>query len=105
MQYRHIVAENEEFAFSDYAFINGIDSHYNGLPTLCKKTILAKEKAGGVMLFDVNEDADNDLSVVTMIKSIITQLDEDGYLDGKNAEILKDGEEELTNITGKTYIK
>lgn len=106
MQYRHIVMENRELAFSDYANINGSDSHYNGLPTLCKKTILAKEKAGGVMLFDVNEDVNDDLSVVTMIKSVITQLDEDGYLDGKNAEILKKGgEEELTNITGKTYVK
>ena len=42
MQYRHLVAENPEYAYSDYAEINGTQSHYNGLPTLCKKTILAK---------------------------------------------------------------
>ena len=106
MQYRHLVAENTELAYSDYAEINGMKSYYNGLPTLCKKTVLAKEKAGGVMLFDVNEDTNDKYSVVTMIHSVINQLKKDGYLEGDAAEILKKGgSEELTSITGKTYLK
>lgn len=106
MQYRHLTAENPQFAYSDYANINGIDSYYNGLPTLCKKTVLAKEKAGGVMLFDVNEDTNDKLSAVTMIDDVVSQLSENGYLSGNAAEILKKGgEAELTNITGKTYFR
>ena len=106
MQYRHLVAENAEFAYSDYAKINGNDSHYNGLPTLCKKTILAKEKAGGVMLFDVNEDTNDESSVVSMIDDVVNQLEQDGHLSGNTAEILKKGgAEELTAITGKTYVR
>lgn len=106
MQYRHLTAENPQFAYSDYANINGIDSYYNGLPTLCKKTVLANEKAGGVMLFDVNEDTNDKLSAVTMIDDVVSQLSENGYLSGNAAEILKKGgEAELTNITGKTYFK
>lgn len=76
MQYRHIVSENPQAAFSDSATINGVISHYNGLPTLCKKAILAAYKAGGVMLFDVNEDTNDKYSVVSMIDSIINQIDE-----------------------------
>ena len=106
MQYRHLVAENPEYAYSDYAEINGTQSHYNGLPTLCKKTILAKEKAGGVMLFDVNEDTNDEYSVVSMINDVINQLEKDGCLSGDTAELLKKGgAEELTAITGKTYVR
>lgn len=106
MQYRHLVAENAEFAYSDYAEINGTKSHYNGLPTLCKKTVLAKEKAGGVMLFDVNEDTNDEYSVVSMIDDVINQLDRDGFLNGNTAEFLKmGGTDELTQVTGKTYVK
>lgn len=106
MQYRHLVAENPQFAYRDYANINGNDSYYNGLPTLCKKTVLAREKAGGVMLFDVNEDTNDKLSAVTMIDDVVSQLSENGYLSGSAAEILKKGGvAELTNITGKTYFK
>ncbi len=106
MQYRHLVAENPEFAYSDYAEINGTKSHYNGLPTLCKKTILAKEKAGGVMLFDVNEDTNDEYSVVSMIDDVINQLEKGGFLNGYTAEVLKKGgADELSNVTGKTYVK
>lgn len=92
MQYRHIVEENPENAYSDYTNINGADCYYNGLPTLCKKTVLAKEKAGGVMLFDVNEDAVGKLSAVTMIDNVVTELSKGG-LSESNAELLKRADE------------
>lgn len=74
MQYRHLVGINPEFAYVDSATVDGVVSHYNGLDTLSKKTLLAKEKAGGVMLFDVNEDTNDEYSVVTMIDKLINQV-------------------------------
>ena len=79
MQYRHLVEDNKEFAYSDYAEIDGKASHYNGLPTLCKKTILAAKKAGGVMLFDVNEDTNDNTSIVSMIDYVTKQIKENGF--------------------------
>ena len=45
-QYRHLAAENPDFAYADHAASAIGDSCYNGLPTLCRKTLLAFEKAG-----------------------------------------------------------
>lgn len=79
MQYRHLVEKDKSFAYNDYAVIDGVTSYYNGLPTLCKKTILAAYKAGGVMLFDVNEDTNDNTSIVSMIDYVIDQIEKDGF--------------------------
>ncbi len=79
MQYRHLVEKDKSFAYNDYAVIDGVTSHYNGLPTLCKKTILAAKKAGGVMLFDVNEDTNDNTSIVSMIDYTLEQIEKDGF--------------------------
>lgn len=79
MQYRHLAEKDKSFAYNDYAVIDGVTSHYNGLPTLCKKTILAAYKAGGVMLFDVNEDTNDNTSIVSMIDYTIEQIEKDGF--------------------------
>lgn len=67
MQYRHLVAMNPDYAFTDYAPTAPLESYYNGMNTLREKTRLAMNKAGGVMLFDVNEDTNDDYSIVSMI--------------------------------------
>lgn len=67
MQYRHIVQLNPENAYQDYAETAPLKSYYNGLNTLREKTMVALRKAGGVMLFDVNEDTLGGTSVVSMI--------------------------------------
>jgi len=79
MQYRHLAEKNKSFVYNDYAVIDGVTSHYNGLPTLCKKTILAAYKAGGVMLFDVNEDTNDETSIVSMIDYVIEQIEKEGF--------------------------
>lgn len=79
MQYRHLVEKNKSFAYTDYAEIDGNASHYNGIPTLCKKTVLAAKKAGGVMLFDVNEDTNNETSLVSMIDETISYIENNGF--------------------------
>ena len=100
MQYRHLVEKNADFAYTDYAEVDGKVSHYNGLPTLCKKTILAAKKAGGVMLFDVNEDTNDETSVVSMIDETISYIENNGFSNISSIEFLEkaDNVAELTNI-------
>jgi GH18 family chitinase len=72
-QYRHLVAENPEYAYSDYAPTTPLESYYNGLNTLREKTIIALNRAGGIMLFDVNEDTNDENSVVSMINNMLNR--------------------------------
>ncbi|MBN7772201.1 glycosyl hydrolase family 18 protein [Clostridium aminobutyricum] len=80
MQYRDLVALNPENAYNDHLATNPNESYYNSLDTLREKTVLAVKKAGGVMLFDVNEDVDwrdetiGKYSVVSMIQDTIQKL-------------------------------
>lgn len=71
MQYRHLVALNPEYAYVDYAPTTPLESYYNGMNTLREKTIIALNKAGGVMLFDVNEDTNDEYSIVSMIDNVL----------------------------------
>ncbi len=88
MQYRHLVEKDKSFAYNDYAVIDGKTSHYNGLPTLCKKTILAAKKAGGVMLFDANEDTNDNTSIVSMIDETLSHIENNGFEDIASLEFL-----------------
>lgn len=74
-QYRHLVAENPEYAFVDYAPTAPTESYYNGMNTLREKTVIALSRAGGVMLFDVNEDTNDEYSIVSMIDSLIKRTE------------------------------
>lgn len=71
MQYRHLVSMNTEYAYKDYAPTDPLESYYNGINTLREKTVISLSKAGGVMLFDVNEDTNDKYSIVSMIDNII----------------------------------
>jgi len=76
-QYRHLVAENPEYAYLDHVASSPLESYYNGLNTLREKTCIAMKRAGGVMLFDVNEDTGDETSVVSMIYELRNRTD--GY--------------------------
>lgn len=101
MQYRHIVEKDSSLAYTDYAEIDGQISYYNGLPTLCKKTIIAAKKAGGVMLFDVNEDTNDETSIVSMINETISYIENNGFSNISSLKFLGRAEniDELTNLT------
>ena len=100
MQYRHLVEKDKSLAYTDFAEVDGKESHYNGIPTLCKKTILAAKKAGGVMLFDVNEDTNDETSIVSMIDSTLSYIENNGYENITSLEFLEkaDNVEELIGI-------
>lgn len=72
-QYRHLVELNPDYAFTDYAATEPLESYYNGMNTLREKTLIALKKAGGVMLFDVNEDAAGEASIVSMIDDLLSR--------------------------------
>ena len=45
--------------------------HYNGLPTIKKKTKLAVKKAGGIMIWQLLQDAEGDDSLLAAIEALI----------------------------------
>jgi chitinase len=45
--------------------------HYNGLPTIKKKTKLAVKKAGGIMIWQLLQDAEGDDSLLAAIDALI----------------------------------
>ena len=73
LQYRHLVEANPHYAYSDYAPTVPLESYYNGLNTLREKTVIALKQAGGVMLFDVNEDSEGENSIISMINDILSR--------------------------------
>jgi GH18 family chitinase len=74
-QYRFLVEADKENAYRDYVKTEPLESTYNGLHTLREKTMIALRKAGGVMLFDVNEDTYDETSVVSMIHGVLAAMD------------------------------
>ena len=74
-QYRFLVAMDKENAYRDYAATPPTESTYNGLNTLREKTMIALRRAGGVMLFDVNEDTYDETSVVSMIDETLKAME------------------------------
>lgn len=72
-QYRDLVKENPEYAYQDYVKSDEIESYYNGIPTIKEKTRLALNKAFGIMIFDINEDVQNEFSLVKAIHDTINQ--------------------------------
>ncbi|HAQ40301.1 MAG TPA: hypothetical protein DCM73_05345 [Clostridiales bacterium] len=74
LQYRQLVDMHPDYAYIDYAPTAPLESYYNGLNTLREKTSVALKRAGGVMLFDVNEDAsDDEYSAVSMIYRLLNE--------------------------------
>ena len=67
LAYSKIVAENPTAAQSDTFDYYGTIYHYNGIPTVQAKTKMAMEKAGGIMFWTLDFDAQGDLSLVTAI--------------------------------------
>lgn len=76
VQYRHLVAANGEYAYVNYVAAGQdfkLDSSYNGLPLLHDKAVYALQHAGGIMFFDINEDADGPLSAVSMVGALVRE--------------------------------
>jgi GH18 family chitinase len=67
MPYYKIVQEDPNAAQADSFDYYGTTYHYNGIPTIQVKTRIAMEKAGGIMFWALDHDAQGELSLVHAI--------------------------------------
>jgi GH18 family chitinase len=67
LPYFKIVQEDPNAAQTDRFEYFGTTYHYNGIPTIQAKTRIAMEKAGGIMFWTLDHDAQGELSLVNAI--------------------------------------
>lgn len=66
--YADIVSVNSAYAQQDSAVINGTTVYYNGIPTMKQKAEYAANNAGGIMIWEISQDATSQsLSLLTAI--------------------------------------
>ncbi|PRY19508.1 glycosyl hydrolase family 18 protein [Pseudosporangium ferrugineum] len=70
--FAQIVAANPAFANQDCATISGVNECYNGLPTIRRKTQWAMANAGGIMNWELSQDATGANSLVSAIYATAT---------------------------------
>jgi len=67
VSYREIVAQDPASAYRD-----SIDStYYNGIPTIVRKTELAKKTLGGVMIWEISQDTTGELSLLRAVHQTV----------------------------------
>jgi chitinase len=74
MSYKNILRQYPDSVNQDQMHLNGGMVYYNGLPTIRKKTELAKQKVSGVMIWQLLQDS-------TGVKSLLGEID--GVVKGK----------------------
>jgi GH18 family chitinase len=67
MPYRKLIQDNTAAAQTDTYEYFGKTYHYNGIPTVQAKTKLAMDNAGGVMFWNLDDDAVGEFSLVNAI--------------------------------------
>ncbi len=65
--YKQLVAADPAHAFTDEATWNGRTEFYNGIPTIQQKTRLALEQASGMMIWTLEQDTQDDTSLLQAI--------------------------------------
>ena len=67
IDFSEIIQGNPSLAYQDSAGMR----FYNGIPTIVKKTELAKQKLGGVMIWEIASDTTDDLSLLRALDQTI----------------------------------
>ncbi len=65
--YRKLVAADPAAAQADEIDYNGVTTYYNGVPTMQKKTQLAKRLGSGIMIWTIASDTMDDTSLLNAI--------------------------------------
>ncbi|MDB5106382.1 MAG: glycoside hydrolase family 18 [Fibrobacteres bacterium] len=78
-KYKDIVAANPAAAWVDK---DGTED-YNSIPTMRKKTNLALDRAGGIMFWELSQDATGELSLLSAVNEVIVKRVPTGILPGK----------------------
>ncbi|SKB57698.1 glycosyl hydrolase family 18 protein [Dyadobacter psychrophilus] len=68
MSYKNILRQYPDSINQDQMHLNGGMVYYNGLPTIRRKTELAKQKVSGVMIWQLLQDS-------TGVKSLLAEID------------------------------
>lgn len=71
--YRELVKDDEDNAYKDYAQGERLDSYYNGIPTIAEKTRLAMNTCSGIMIWELNMDTTDELSLLGSISETIEE--------------------------------
>jgi chitinase len=71
MSFKNILAQFPGSESKDQLEVSGGMLYYNGVPTIKRKTELALEKAGGVMIWQLLQDASDQNSLLGTIDSVI----------------------------------
>lgn len=70
--YAAILQANPNAYNTDISMINGMQAHYNGIPTIQKKTQYALENLGGIMIWELSQDTtDSDKSLLQAIGNTV----------------------------------
>lgn len=73
--YRVILEQNPNAYSTDVSTVNGMEAHYNGIPTIQKKTQWACENVGGIMIWEISQDSsDAKTSLLTAIYEMAKKL-------------------------------
>lgn len=67
ISYREIIQNDSSLAYNDSIGMR----YYNGIPLIARKTQLAKEKLGGVMIWEIQYDAAGDLSLLRAMDQVL----------------------------------
>ncbi len=71
--YWKLVKADPGAAHQDFYNYFGLDLNYNGIPTIQAKTILARERASGVMIWALDHDSQDETSLLSAIDEIVHQ--------------------------------
>ncbi len=70
MEYRALVSLDPNAPWKDVVTVDGVPIYYNGIPTVQAKTRLALERAGGVMVWELSQDAMGEASLLEAIYQV-----------------------------------
>jgi GH18 family chitinase len=73
LPYFKIVQADPSAAQTDVVEYYGRTYHYNGIPTIQAKTRIAMQKAGGIMFWTLDHDAQGDLSLLNAIDQTVRE--------------------------------
>jgi GH18 family chitinase len=69
MAYADLLARVPDAPTKDSVTISGVTYSYNGVQTIKDKVALAKNKGGGIMIWDLSQDARGDAALLSVIHS------------------------------------
>ncbi len=72
--YKELVTADPAHALTDEAEWNGRTEYYNGIPTMQQKTRLAQEEASGIMIWTLEQDTQDELSLLQAIYNTVHGL-------------------------------